>query len=188
MSAVAIRILPTHIPGVADLLGDPMADERGYAVKEFERSAFEGASLPVVFAEGLRTFSVRGVVRGMHFQLPPATQGKTVFCAHGAIFDAVVDLRHGSPAYGQAVTRELRAATGNGLYVPAGCAHGFCVLGENAVVSYRLTTPYAPGSDSGVLWSSVGVEWPVTDPVVSERDRSLTPLEEFDSPFVFEGR
>jgi dTDP-4-dehydrorhamnose 3,5-epimerase len=180
-----MRIFPTDLPGVMDLAADPHTDVRGRTIKTFEREVFEAAGLPTVFAEDLYTCSRRGVVRGMHFQTPPATQGKTVHCVGGSIFDVVLDLRRGSPTYLRTISRRLASDVCSGLYVPEGCAHGFCVLGKEAVVAYRLTTPFAAGRDAGVLWSSIGVEWPVDHPVVSERDSFLVPLSEFDTPFVF---
>lgn len=188
MSVTALRVGRTEIPGLFDLFAEPQSDERGYVVKTFEVRAYTEAGLSSRCAEELHSFSKRGVVRGMHFQTPPASQAKTVFCVHGAVFDVVLDLRMGSPSYRRVVTRELSARAGHGLYVPEGCAHGFCVLSEQAVVAYRLTTPYAAGHDAGVLWNSIDAGWPITDPVLSQRDRRFVSLADFESPFTFETR
>ena len=143
-----MRVTPTAIPGLLDLSADVRTDPRGYLAKTFEAEAFEHAGLATRFAEELHTYSRRGVVRGMHFQTPPSAQVKVVYCEYGAVFDVVVDLRRGSPTFGVALTRELSASAGNGLYVPEGLAHGFAVLGQEAVVSYRITTGYAPEHDA----------------------------------------
>jgi dTDP-4-dehydrorhamnose 3,5-epimerase len=181
-----VRFHRTEIPGVLDLFSEPNCDARGRVVKTFEERAFREAGLPAVYAEELHTWSRRGVVRGMHFQAPPSAQAKVVFCQYGAILDAVVDLRRGSPDYGVVITRRLSAQAGNGLYVPEGCAHGFCVTGDEAVVSYRLTAPHSPGDEGGVLWNSLGIDWPITDPIVSSRDRGFDALSDFRSPFLYE--
>lgn len=180
-----MNIVPTDVPGLFDLLAEPKPDERGYLVKTFEASTFAQAGLATEFQESLHTCSRRGVLRGMHFQTPPCPQAKVVFCEHGSVFDVVVDLRHGSPTFGGSTTRMLTAERGNGLYVPSGLAHGFLVTSESAVVSYQITTAYAPGNDAGVLWSSVDVEWPIIDPIVSERDRGLPAMTELGMVFTY---
>ena len=181
-----MRIVATEIPGVMELLAEPRPDARGFTLKTFEENVFAQAGLPIRFAEALHTYSKRGVIRGMHFQTPPSIQGKAVYCVHGGVFDVVLDLRFGSPSYLRFITRELSRQAGNGLYVPEGCAHGFCVLGDEAVVAYLLTTSFVAGNDAGVLWNSFGVEWPVTGPNLSDRDQVLIPLADFVSPFEYE--
>jgi dTDP-4-dehydrorhamnose 3,5-epimerase len=174
------------MPGLVELHPHTSRDKRGHSVRTLERQTYIDLGLPVVFAEEMHTFSRREVLRGMHFQAPPVAQGKVVFCQHGTIFDVVLDLRRGSPTYGRTATFELDGERGNGLYVPEGLAHGFCVPGDGAVVSYRMTTGYSPENEGGVRWDSIGVAWPVADPVLSQRDGALPPLDAFDSPFVYE--
>jgi dTDP-4-dehydrorhamnose 3,5-epimerase len=181
-----MRILATAAPGLARLLADPIRDERGAFVKTFEESVFAAAGLATAFPEEFHTVSGPEVVRGLHFQVPPDAQAKVVFCLGGEILDAVVDLRVGSPSYREAFAFTLTANGGEGLYIPEGFAHGFCALGEGAVVSYRVSAAYAPSNDRGVRWDSAGIDWPVADPVMSERDRSFPALDAFDSPFRFE--
>lgn len=180
-----MEILTTDLPDLLELRAVVRADERGSLTKTFEASVYRDAGLPVSFAEELHTTSRAGVLRGMHFQLPPAAQGKVVFCAAGAIHDVVVDIRRGSPTYGRSQAFELSSAEGNGLWVPEGFAHGFCVAGDWAVVSYRLTASYAPGLDAGIRWDSIGVTWPLEHPVVSPKDAALPALDAFDTPFVY---
>lgn len=180
-----MRFAPTEIPGLIDLFAEPRVDERGYLVKTFVAAEYAAAGLPTRFAEELHTFSRRGVVRGMHFQTPPSGQEKIVFCEQGVILDVVVDLRRGSPTFGAVVSRELTAEGGNGLFVPVGLAHGYAVLSDSAVVSYRLTSGYAPEHDAGILWSSVSFDWPIADPLVSERDGAFPALADYLSPFEY---
>ncbi len=182
-----MRFAETAIPGLIELLAEVRVDARGRFVKTYERAEYAAAGLPVDFAEEFYSFSSSNVLRGLHFQLPPSAQGKTVFCEHGAIFDAVLDLRVGSPSHGRVEVFELTADNGRGLYIPEGLAHGFCVLGAEALVAYRTTTGYSPQHDAGVRWDSAGVVWPLSDPIVSERDAGLPALSEFANPFVFDG-
>ena len=185
---MTLKVVATEIPGLFELWADPRPDARGCLVKTFDRTAYADAGLATTFEEELYVRSRRGVVRGMHFQTPPAEQEKVVFCEHGSVFDVAVDLRKGSPTFGGAVSRELSAERGNGLYVPAGLAQGYAVTSEEAVVSYRLTSGYAPENEGGLLWSSVGVVWPVDAPTVSERDLALPALDGFRSPFDYVAR
>jgi dTDP-4-dehydrorhamnose 3,5-epimerase len=181
-----MKISATEMRGLFDLNAEPRTDARGSLVKTFEARIFAQSGLPTQFEEQLHTSSRRGVLRGMHFQAPPAGQAKVVYCHHGAIFDVVVDLRAGSPTFGRALSRELAAETGNGLFVPVGFAHGFVVTSSEAVVSYLLTSGYAPATEGGILWSSVGVAWPTAQPDVSDRDRAFPTLADFETPFLYE--
>lgn len=176
----------TAIPGLVEIHTRPIPDARGRFVKTFVAEEYAAAGLPSAFAEEFYSFSTRGVLRGLHFQNPPHAQGKTVFCEHGAIFDAILDLRAGSPAYGVALTFELTAENGLGLYVPPGLAHGFCVVGDAGLVAYRTTSGYAPQADAGIRWDSAGIDWPLASPLVSEKDAALLALDGFASPFAFE--
>jgi dTDP-4-dehydrorhamnose 3,5-epimerase len=129
--------------------------------------------------------SKKGVLRGLHFQLPPADHAKAVYCVEGRVIDAVVDLRVGSPTYGQGLTYELDAAKGNGLYIPRGFAHGFYVPVDKAVFVYKIETPWVPALDAGIAWDSAGLDWPDKSPVLSEKDGKLPKLKDFQSPFKY---
>lgn len=177
--------VPLSVPGVVELRPTVHVDPRGRFVKLLHADAFEAAGLDSGFREAYWTFSVRGVVRGLHFQLPPHDHAKLVTCVHGAAFDAAVDLRRGSPAYGRHSVVRLRADTGNAVYIPRGVAHGFCVEGDVAVLLYMTTSVHAPAADTGVRWDSAGIDWPLREPIISERDAGLPPLAEFDSPFRY---
>jgi dTDP-4-dehydrorhamnose 3,5-epimerase len=177
---------PSSLPGCHEVLPRVMHDARGSFVKVFHRDAFRELGLETDFAEEYYSHSTRGVIRGMHFQTPPADHVKMVYCVHGEVFDVVLDLRVGSPTYGQVATFILSAETGNYLYIPKGFAHGFCALSETATLVYKVSTVYSPENDAGVLWSSMDVDWPAGAPIVSERDSRFSPLSEFESPFTYE--
>lgn len=175
----------TPIAGCHEIRPRLADDARGRFVKVFHRPAFEDLGLHADFVEDYYSVSRRGVLRGLHFQAPPADHAKLVYCPEGAVFDVVLDLRRGSPSYGRAQGFHLGAAHGNLLHLEPGLAHGFYVLSERAVMVYKTTAVHAPAQDGGVLWSSVDVDWPLVggEPVVSARDQSFPALRDFSSPF-----
>ncbi|WP_323140462.1 dTDP-4-dehydrorhamnose 3,5-epimerase [Massilia phyllosphaerae] len=177
---------PSAIPGCHEVLPRIMHDARGSFVKVFHADAFRELGLETAFTEEYYSHSHKGVIRGMHFQTPPADHVKMVYCVQGEVFDVVLDLRVGSPTYGQATTFTLSAEAGNYLYIPKGLAHGFCAVSDTATLVYKVSTVYAPENDAGVLWSSVGVDWPVDAPILSDRDARFSPFSEFESPFTYE--
>lgn len=181
-----MRISPTAIPGCLHLAPDLRADERGSFVKTFRADLFQEHGMATMFAEEYYSLSKRNVIRGLHFQLPPHEHAKLVYCVQGAVLDVALDLRRGSPTYGQHLCFELSAQNGHMLYLPPGLAHGFCTLGEEAVMLYKVTSAYAPQHDSGVRWDSAGIAWPAAAPVLSARDQGFAGLAEFDSPFVYQ--
>jgi dTDP-4-dehydrorhamnose 3,5-epimerase len=178
-----VELRETALAGCFLLQPAVHTDERGLLAKTYLRSAFSGAGLPTSFDEQFFSRSRRGVVRGLHFQTPPAPQGKVVCCVAGEIFDVVVDLRAGSPTYGRHVSFVLSSENWRALYVPVGFAHGFAAVSESATVCYLATAEYQPGTDGGIRWDSAGIDWPVDGPVVSARDAELAPLDEFRTPF-----
>jgi dTDP-4-dehydrorhamnose 3,5-epimerase len=182
-----VRPEPTWVPGCVVLHLDRHEDERGDFVKAFRRAASVELRLDPTVAELYWSTSVRGVVRGLHFQLPPHEHAKTVTVVQGAVHDVVVDLRVGSPAFGRPLELQLSAAEPAALHVPAGCAHGFQSLEDGTIVAYLVGSEHAPDHDAGVRWDSVDATWPLSDVVVSERDRSFPTLAAFDSPFGFAG-
>jgi dTDP-4-dehydrorhamnose 3,5-epimerase len=160
-------------------------DDRGYFEETYRESAFAEAGITARFVQDNAARSARGVLRGLHYQLPPSAQGKLVSVSRGRIFDVAVDLRKGGPTYGRWVGRELDGESGELLWIPAGFAHGYVVLSETADVAYKVTAEYAPDLDRGVLWSdpAIGIEWPVDDPTVSAKDRAQPPLAAAENPF-----
>lgn len=182
-----IRFEETSVAGLIVIHPQVQTDERGSFIKTFETEAYGAAGLATTFAEEYHTESKRGVVRGMHFQIPPHDHDKVVFCTQGAVMDAVVDLRNDSPTYRRVLTFDLGGPVGFGLHIPRGCAHGFCALSETAVMWYRTTSAYSAEHDQGILWSSVPVRWPSGAHLVSERDGGFPTLDDFVTPFRNEG-
>jgi dTDP-4-dehydrorhamnose 3,5-epimerase len=173
----------TTLPGCLILCPAVRSDSRGSFVKPFQASTFQALGLETGFTEQYWSVSIRGVVRGLHFQAPPSEHGKLVYCTEGEVFDVVVDLRRGTPTFGHHTTVPLSGENGRSLYVPRGCAHGFAVITGRATMIYNVTSEYDPGKDTGIRWDSVGIKWPVFDPIVSERDLSLPGFHDFNSPF-----
>ena len=178
-----MEIRDTAIPGCHTVHPAVHSDARGTLVKPFAESAFAAAGLPTRFPEVFVSRSRRGVVRGLHFQVPPAPQAKLVTCVAGEVLDVVVDVRAGSPTHGRHVTCTLSADDGVALFVPVGLAHGFAVLSAEATVAYLGTAEYVPGTDGGIRWDSAGISWPFDSPVLSDRDAALPALDGFASPF-----
>ncbi|GGY28925.1 dTDP-4-dehydrorhamnose 3,5-epimerase [Pseudoduganella albidiflava] len=177
-------ILPTSIPGCFELRPIVRRDERGSFTKVFHEDVFRDAGLRTDFAEEYYSISQQGVLRGLHFQVPPHDHAKLVYCPQGRVLDAALDLRRGSPTYGRHLALELSGEAGNMLYLPAGLAHGFYTLSEQALMVYKVTSTYAPAHDGGVLWNSAGIDWPDSAPLLSPRDRTFPTLADFDSPFA----
>ena len=179
-------IHPIDIPGCYELRPKVQEDPRGRFVKVFHRGEFEKNNLEVNFTEEYYSYSKRGVIRGMHFQSPPCDHVKLVYCPFGEVFDVVVDLRLGSPTYGQARSIILSAEAANYIYIPKGIAHGFCVKSDSAILVYKVSSTYSPQHDSGLLWSSIGINWSEESPIISERDQKFSGLSDFESPFIYE--
>jgi dTDP-4-dehydrorhamnose 3,5-epimerase len=135
------------------------------------------------FAEQYYSVSEQNVVRGLHFQIPPHDHYKLVTCVEGEIRDVAVDLRRGSPTYGQHVAIEMSGVRGDCVYIPSGFAHGFAVRSTRALVLYNVSTVYAPTHDTGIRWDSIGIDWGLAAPLISDRDAALPTFSSFDSPF-----
>lgn len=176
----------TKLPGCFELNPRVLTDDRGQFVKTFHRRSFETLGLRADWAEQYYSTSQPGVIRGLHFQRPPHDHAKLVFCTAGRVLDVAVDLRRGSPTYGQHIQIELSAQRANMLYLPVGLAHGFCTLDEPATLIYNVTSVYEPSSDTGIRWDSAGIDWPHSSPNLSARDRQFESLSAFDSPFSFD--
>ena len=178
-----MRFVETPILGCFNIFPDERRDERGSFVKTLHKDLFIEHGLEHAFAEEYYSVSRQGVLRGLHFQLPPHQHAKLVYCIDGQVMDVVIDLRRDSPTYGQHAVFDLSAEEANILYIPQGLAHGFYTLSERATLIYKVTTVYAPESDAGILWNSAGIPWPDKNPLLSPRDRSFPMLADFDSPF-----
>lgn len=147
-------------------------DSRGWFREMFKSEDFAAVGIPASFLQENASQSVKGVLRGLHFQRPPFAQGKLVSVTAGVVFDVAVDLRTGSPTYGHWVGEELSIGNGKQLWIPEGFAHGFCVLSEEAQLAYKVTAPYSGPHDGGVLWNdpAIGIQWPLLDPILSDKD------------------
>lgn len=164
-------------------------DERGYFVETYKQADFKANGIPPVFVQDNFSFSRRGVLRGLHYQKEPKAQGKLVSVLSGEIFDVAVDLRRGSPTYGKWIGVTLRAGEHQMLYVPEGFAHGFQALTEDVRVAYKVTCEYAPQEDRGIAWNDpdLGIEWPIPEPVLSQKDGSFPRLKDADNTFEYRG-
>ena len=173
------RRLDTNIDGLALIEIGAYGDERGFLLESFREDEWRELGIDLPFVQENHSRSGQGTLRGIHFQTRPG-QAKLVRCARGAIWDVAVDLRRDSPTYRQWEGYELSDSNGRQLFVPVGFGHGFCVLSDEADVTYKLSSYYDPATESGIAWDDpeVGIEWPVSDPVVSERDRTAPGLAE----------
>ena len=186
-----IRIETTPLPGVLRITPPRFGDHRGFFSESWNRKALLDAGLDLPeFVQDNHSFSTAaGTLRGLHFQAPPFAQGKLVRCARGRIFDVAVDVRRGSPTYGQWHGEELSFGNGRQLWVPAGFLHGFLTLEADCEILYKCTAHYAPEADGAVRWDSVGIDWPLggLTPVLSAKDADAQALADFHSPFTWEG-
>ena len=169
---------PQSIPEVTLIRRTLHHDDRGTLSETFKRSVFQEAGITLDFVQDNVVSSCQHVLRGLHYQLPPKTQGKLVSVIGGQILDVAVDLRRTEPTFGEVVTSRLTAENGEMLWVPPGFAHGYLVLSEAADVWYKVTAEYAPTLDRGIRWDDpiIGVPWPVSDPILSPKDRALPSL------------
>lgn len=163
-------------------------DERGFFSETYNRRALADVGIEAEFVQDNHSLSVpQGTLRGLHFQAPPAAQAKLVSVVRGVILDVAVDLRVGSPSFGQHVCCELSAREWNQIYIPQGFAHGFCTLEPDTEVTYKVSDYYAPELDRGLMWNdpALGIDWPISDPLLSEKDRSHPPLRDLPQYFTY---
>jgi len=168
-------------------------DDRGWFSEVYNERTFSAYGISDRFVQDNHSLSVPvGTLRGLHFQTAPFEQAKLVRCIRGRIFDVAVDIRRGSPTFGQWVGAELSAENGRQLYIPSGFAHGFVTLEPSTEVTYKVSSLYSPENDGGLLWSDpqIGIEWPLTEgtePILSPKDERQPLLRDFDSPFRYDG-
>lgn len=168
-------------------------DARGWFMETYSEASALAIGIDVRFVQDNQSFSAaEGTVRGLHFQRPPHAQAKLVRCVRGSIMDYAVDLRRGSQTYGQYVSAKLTAEAGEQLFVPVGFAHGFVTLEANVEIAYKVSDIYAPECDGGILWNdpTIGIKWPLptSGAILSDKDKALPTLAEFDSPFDYDGK
>lgn len=178
-----MTIEKTAIEGLYVLHTDTFKDNRGSFMKLFNRDFFAEYGLATDFSEFYYSVNKKNVVRGMHFQTPPADHVKMVYVSKGRMMDAVVDIRKDSATYGQVFTRELDVEKGEYLYIPKGLAHGFVSLEDDTIVNYAQTSCYDREHDCGIDSMSVGINWGVEKPIRSGRDLTFPALKDFNSPF-----
>lgn len=182
-----MEFIKTEIEGVVIIEPRIFKDARGYFFESFSQREFEANVGPINFVQDNESMSTRGVMRGLHFQLPPYTQAKLVRCVKGSVLDVAVDLRKDSPTYGHHVAVELTADNHRQLFIPRGFAHGFAVLSDVAIFQYKCDNYYAPQADGGIsiVDTTLGIDWRI-DPsqaILSEKDTHHPLLRDFDSPF-----
>lgn len=167
-------------------------DARGWFTETYNRATFAALGIACTFVQDNHSLSVPAyTLRGLHFQTPPRGQDKLVRCIRGRIFDVAVDVRRGSPTYGQWVGAELSAENGHQLFIPIGFAHGFVTLEADCEVTYKCSDTYAPEADGGIAWDSAEIDWPLpagVQPELSAKDGRQPRLAAFDSPFPYDGR
>lgn len=184
-----MEVIKTSIEGVVIIEPRIFEDARGYFFESFSQQEFDKKVKPVTFVQDNESMSCYGVMRGLHFQRPPYTQSKLVRCVKGAVLDVAVDIRKGSPTYGQHVAVELTEGNHRQFFIPQGLAHGFAVLSETAIFQYKCDNFYHPEADGGIsiLDESLGIDWriPTDKAILSEKDMKHPVLKEFETPFVF---
>jgi dTDP-4-dehydrorhamnose 3,5-epimerase len=158
-------------------------DMRGSIHHVFQNSDLQKSGIDFSIQEAIFSVSSKNVLKGMHFQLPPRSTARLVACLSGEVFDAVIDLRKQSPTFMNTFTISLSENDNRMMFIPEGVAHGFCSVRDHTTVLYMISGVHSPEHDTGIRWDSVPIKWPSKDPIVSERDRQLMPLEQFDSPF-----
>jgi len=177
------KIEPSKLAGCYKFNPKVIGDARGRFVKIFHEPSYKDLGLETNFAEEYYSVSHKNVIRGLHFQVPPMDHVKMVYCLEGHALDVVLDLRIDSPTDGQFEMFELNSINSSSIYIPKGLAHGFCALSENTIMVYKVSTVYSPAHDAGILWNSVEIPWPITEPILSERDQGFPSLSDFKSPF-----
>ncbi len=171
-----MKIIPTALSGAVIIEPQVFGDARGYFYESYNRDSYHEAGIDAQFIQSNVSRSAKGVLRGLHYQWPNP-QGKLVSVIEGEVYDVAIDIRRGSPSFGQSVGVMLTAENHRHFWVPEGFAHGFCVLSEFATFSYQCTALYDRAADAGIRWNDadLGIDWPVSAPLLSDKD-GKTPL------------
>ena len=185
-----MEVIKTAIEGLVIIEPKIFKDARGYFFESFSQREFEEKVRKVNFVQDNESMSSYGVMRGLHFQRPPFTQSKLIRCTKGKVLDVAVDIRKGSPTYGQHVAVELSEENHRQVFIPRGFAHGFSVLSQEAIIQYKCDNFYAPEADGGISIKddSLGIDWqiPIENAILSEKDIKHLCLKDFDSPFTMD--
>ncbi len=174
-----MKVTQTKLPGVLIIEPDVFGDARGFFIETFSGKRYEEAGLSQPFVQDNVSFSTKGALRGLHFQNPHA-QGKLVQVLSGEVLDVAVDIRVGSPNFGQWFGETLSAENHKQMYIPPGFAHGFCVVSDTALFSYKCTDYYSPTTEGGIIWNDpdIGITWPINAPLVSKKDAGYPRLKD----------
>ncbi len=182
-----MEVIRTKIDGVVIIEPKVFKDDRGYFFESFSQREFNEKVRSIEFVQDNESMSSYGVVRGLHFQKPPFCQSKIVRCVRGRVLDVAVDIRKGSPTYGQHVAVELTEENHRQFFVPRGFAHGFAVLSETAIFQYKCDSFYAPQSEGSIIWNDldIGIDWqiPAEKAILSPKDLKHPMLKDYDTPF-----
>ena len=172
----------TKIPDVILIKPKVFNDDRGFFIETYKKSDFKKAGIDADFVQMNHSKSIKGVIRGLHFQHKPYAQSKLVRCINGKIFDVAVDIRKDSKTFGKYVSVELSTENKHLLFIPKGFAHGFQVLSEEAEIEYLVDSWYAPNYEDGIIWNdeNINVEWPIAHPMISKKDERLNGLNDFE--------
>jgi len=179
-----------ELPDIVIVRPQPVEDERGWFMETYKKSEFSGQGIPQDFLQDNHSCSiVKGVLRGLHFQKEPVAQGKLVRCVVGEVFDVAVDIRKGSPTYRRWVSGVLSAENRQMMWIPIGFAHGFLTTTDVAEVEYKVTAEYSSAHDRAIRWNdpSIGIKWPVRDPVLSSKDAEAPFLKDADNNLEWKG-
>ena len=174
-----MKVIKTELPGVLIIEPDVFEDHRGFFLETWSKSRYAEAGINEPFVQDNVSCSGRGILRGLHFQNPQG-QGKLVQVLSGEVFDAAVDIRIGSPKFGKWTGAKLSADNHRQMYIPAGFAHGFCVLSDSAIFSYKCTDYYNSSVELGIIWNDpdIGIDWPIDGPILSQKDSNLPRLKD----------
>lgn len=175
-----MNVIETNLPGVLIVEPKVFGDQRGFFVESYQRQRYQEAGIGPDFVQDNQSRSCKGVLRGLHFQVKNP-QGKLVRVSRGAVYDVAVDINPDSPTCGQFVGVELTEENQKQLWIPAGYAHGFCVMSDVADFQYKCTDYYAPGDEGGILWNDpeIAIPWPVDTPILSEKDEQHPTLAQY---------
>lgn len=184
-----MEVITTDIPGLLIIQPKSFSDDRGFFMESYNKERYREAGIAEEFVQDNLSLSRKGVVRGLHYQAPPFAQGKLVSVVRGKVWDVAVDIRHDSPTFGKHVAVELSAENKKQFWIPAGFAHGFLALEDNTIFTYKCTNVYSPEHDRGIRWNDpeIGIEWPLENSIVSEKDQKHPLLKEITREFVYEG-
>ena len=180
-----MELIKTSIEDVKLIRPDVFRDQRGYFYESYNKPKFEDLGIPAAFVQDNESLSSRGVLRGLHFQVPPYAQGKLIRVVKGAVLDVAVDLRPGSASFGKYVSFELSEENKLICWIPPGFAHGFLTLRDETIFSYKCTNYYHRDSERSILWNDpdINIDWNYPDPLLSEKDQQATLFKNFSSPF-----